>query len=146
MRVRVAGLVMESDKILVLSYNYPNGRIYALPGGNIEAGEFAPQTLVREFREELGLEVQVGALQFVGEMQAQAHVGQTLHLIFQATILEGTPLLNAEETSAESFVWLDREAIPDVAMYPDLDLRRWQRCESCDGARYMGDVMQRVWS
>ena len=146
MRVRAAGLVIESNKVLVLRYNYAGKRIHALPGGNIEQGEFAPQTLVREFREELGLEISVGPLRFVGEMQAQKQIGQTLHLIFEVAILNGEPRLNPQETSAESVLWLDGDALSEAALYPDLNLSGWKGCEACDGAQYVGDVMHRVWA
>lgn len=146
MRVRVAGLVVESEKLLVLVYSYPKGRVYAIPGGRIEPGEFAAQTLVREFREELGVEISVGNLRFVGEMQAQENIGQTLHLIFQVSILSGQPCLNSEETSAASFQWVDMDSISKVALYPDLSPAQWRECQSCGGAQYLGNVMQRGWA
>jgi len=43
-----------------------------LPGGKPEAGETAEQTAVREFSEELGVELDPGLLSFVGEFRAAA--------------------------------------------------------------------------
>lgn len=45
---------------------------YMLPGGKIEAGESPAQTAVRELHEEVGAELEVSALEFLGEWTAPA--------------------------------------------------------------------------
>jgi ADP-ribose pyrophosphatase YjhB (NUDIX family) len=55
--VRVTGVVIEDDRILLLDQDTGTGRSWSLPGGKVEEGEALAAALVREMREETGLEV-----------------------------------------------------------------------------------------
>jgi len=63
---RVAGVLLHGDKILLQKPTNDTG--YALPGGHVEFGETNAQTLEREFKEEIGAEITVGALKWVAEI------------------------------------------------------------------------------
>src|SRR5579884_1122197 len=54
-RVSVYGLLRRGDEILV--NRHPLQSRYGLPGGGVELGESPHAALIREFREETGLEV-----------------------------------------------------------------------------------------
>ena len=45
-----------------------NDTAFAFPGGHVAFGETNAQTLVREFREEIGADISVGELKWVGEV------------------------------------------------------------------------------
>lgn len=63
---RVAGVCVRDGLILLQKPTNDDG--YAFPGGHASFGETNEQTLVREFREEIGAAVTVGALRWVGEV------------------------------------------------------------------------------
>jgi len=62
---RVAGIVMRNGHVLLQNTERDPG--YAFPGGQVAFGETSAETLAREFREELGAEIEVGALRWVEE-------------------------------------------------------------------------------
>ncbi|RME89796.1 MAG: NUDIX domain-containing protein [Candidatus Hydrogenedentota bacterium] len=66
-RLRVAGLYIENGNILLVKHRKYGREYYLLPGGGQEAGETAKDSLRREWREELGLDIGVGDLLFTGE-------------------------------------------------------------------------------
>jgi 8-oxo-dGTP diphosphatase len=59
------GAVIKDDQgrlLLIKRGHEPGAGLWSLPGGRIEPGETDAQALVREMREETGLEVQAGPL------------------------------------------------------------------------------------
>ena len=63
---RVAGLAVREGRLLV--QRAQGDPCLSVPGGHVAFGETGAQTLRREFREELGLEIEVGPLAAVGEV------------------------------------------------------------------------------
>lgn len=60
-RVRVSGILVRDGALLLVAHK-KNGEIYwLLPGGGVKYGESLVNALEREFREELGVSVSVGA-------------------------------------------------------------------------------------
>jgi ADP-ribose pyrophosphatase YjhB (NUDIX family) len=89
MHVRVTGVVIEDDRILLLDQDTDTGRSWSLPGGKVEDGETVAGALVREMREETGLDVEPGRLLYVCDHLPDdgTHV---VHLTFEARRAGGT--------------------------------------------------------
>lgn len=69
-RVRVVGILIEDEKILLLKHNSLGelGYLWSPPGGGVEFGETAEEALVREFKEETNLIVDIQEFLFTNEM------------------------------------------------------------------------------
>ncbi len=63
--IRVTGLLVEDDRILLVKEHLRERTHWNLPGGRLEAGETMAEALRREMREETGLAVSVGDLLYV---------------------------------------------------------------------------------
>jgi 8-oxo-dGTP diphosphatase len=61
-RVNVAAAIVRNDQILAIEYDDESGLNYNLPGGGVEDGESLAEALLREVREEAGVEVEIGPL------------------------------------------------------------------------------------
>jgi 8-oxo-dGTP diphosphatase len=86
--LRVAAAVVWRDGRVLLTQRPPGGALglqWEFPGGKIEAGESPEMAVVREVREELGVEAQV-----VGRMHVERHAyahGLDVEITFIACVL-----------------------------------------------------------
>lgn len=64
---RVAGICVENGRVLLQTTTGAD-RSFAFPGGHVAFNETNADTLVREFREEIGADVRAGALKWVAEI------------------------------------------------------------------------------
>jgi 8-oxo-dGTP diphosphatase len=107
-RVRVCGICIVKDKILLVNHSlYGKGTSFWIPpGGGIKFGETADSALVREFKEEAGLDVIAGDLLFINE-----HIKPPLHaieLFFEIKSFDGNPVKGADpEFSVENQIIAD---------------------------------------
>ncbi|MFE6974763.1 NUDIX domain-containing protein [Streptomyces sp. NPDC057682] len=81
----MTGIVIEVGQILLLDQDTDGPRSWSLPGGKVEDGEGLDEALVREMKEETGVEVEVDRLLYLCDNQ-KAHV---THITFEARRVGG---------------------------------------------------------
>lgn len=117
-----AGLVFRAGKLLI-TRRHPNahlGGLWEFPGGKREPGETYEACLVRELREELGVEVAVGELL---ESITHSYPGITVHLKFYVCGLEsGEP----KPLGCDAIEWVSRDELSTYE-FPAADARLIER-------------------
>lgn len=95
---------------------------YRFPGGEIEFGETAAETILREMREEYELDVAVGGLWMVNEnffayREKTAHGVNLLHL---CSLVDDTPFreLRHKEHDDIKLVWRSQADFDRIPLYP----------------------------
>lgn len=59
MKSRVRAVIIKDGKILLIKITKPDLVYWVIPGGGVEDGETNEQALIRECREELGVNIEV---------------------------------------------------------------------------------------
>lgn len=122
----VTAVVRDKGGRVLLIHKIDND-LWALPGGAHDPGERIADTVVREVREETGLDVVVTRL--VGTYTNPNHVmaygdgevRQQFSLCFEAEWTGGEPRKDGTETKAVR--WVDPNDIDKVKMHPSMRLR-----------------------
>jgi 8-oxo-dGTP diphosphatase len=88
--------------------------IWYFPGGKREAGETDQQALLREIKEEVGVDLLPNTLQFIGEFETSAHgkpKGTMLHTKYYTADFEGIPVASGE---VEELGFVDTTCDPNL--------------------------------
>ncbi len=90
-KVAVAVIVNENQQILIAQrpLDASHGGRWEFPGGKLEADELPEQALIREVREEVGLDVE--KYQFLGEVMHQYPEKSVQLFVFLVTQFAGQP-------------------------------------------------------
>lgn len=64
-QIRVTGVLVEDDKILLVKQKVSSKRCWSLPGGRLERGETLEEGIIREVEEETGLKTKVVKLLYI---------------------------------------------------------------------------------
>ncbi len=95
-RVRVCGILIENDKILLLKHDSigKKGYLWSPPGGGVEFGNSLHECLKREFHEETNLKIEVGDYLFTNEyIDTKYHA---IEIFFEVVSLSGTLKLGTD--------------------------------------------------
>lgn len=93
--IRVTGILIENNSILIVRQKLSETRNWSLPGGRLERGESLAQGLIREFKEETGFDVQIEKLLYLCDVEASSNT--ILHITFLVTRVGGELSLPTNE-------------------------------------------------
>ncbi|MFQ6229949.1 NUDIX hydrolase [Nocardia sp. NPDC002869] len=133
-KVAVSALVQDDQGRILLIRRSDNGK-YSVPGGGLEAGETVAQAVVREVREETGIEVDVTEL--VGVFSNPEHViayddgevRQEFSICFRAQPIGGKLQTSEESLEVE---WVRPAELSERDIHPSILLRIRKGLEDSD--------------
>ena len=122
----VAALIWDKNKFMICQRpaHKARGLLWEFVGGKVEPGETREQALIRECREELAVELDVGG---VFTEVVHEYLDLTVHLtLFHAAIREGTP----EKLEHEDIRWITVNEIDQYVFCPADEeiLAKLKRC------------------
>ena len=114
----VAAIIFDGDKVFATQRGYGDFKGgWEFPGGKIEAGESPEEALVREIREELDVEIEVGEL-----LETVEYDYPEFHLSMDCFVcrIRSGELVLKEHAAA---MWLTRDSLGSVDWLPaDVEL------------------------
>jgi 8-oxo-dGTP diphosphatase len=113
----VGGVAVLDGRLLLIRRGHgPAAGEWSVPGGRVEAGELLAEAVVREVREETGLECVCGSLVgWVERLDEQRHF---VILDFDVTVLDGRDPVAASD--AAEAAWVDIDAVTDLHLVDGL--------------------------
>jgi 8-oxo-dGTP diphosphatase len=104
-RIPCAGAIIKDDlgrMLLILRGHDPGKGLWSIPGGRIEPGETGEEAVVREVREETGLEVTCGRL--LGSVERPGHAGDVIVISDFIAIVVGGELAAGDDAADARWV------------------------------------------
>jgi 8-oxo-dGTP diphosphatase len=139
-RISAGAIVIHQDRVLLVRYDKGGQNYLVAPGGGVEGEEALPQAVVREVREETGLEVSPGKVLFVEDLCWQKY--RVVKAWFLCTLVGGRleRTQGAIEEGITSAKWYTKDELKDVTVYPSpLKDTDWELFSRGDWAtKYLG--------
>lgn len=111
----VDAVIQNNEKVLLIERGSPPDRgKWAFPGGFIQKGYSAEQTVVKEVKEETGLDVEATKLMMVLSSPNRDPRG-TVSLVFSCRLKEGATLTPQPGDDANKAEWFDINNLPKLA-------------------------------
>jgi ADP-ribose pyrophosphatase YjhB (NUDIX family) len=122
-RVRPTGVLVEDNRLLLVKQYVTDSRSWSLPGGKLEFGEAINQCLIREMKEETGLDVAVKELLYITDriLTADIHVVHMTFLTVRTSPKTGQLEWLHEDISASR----SHTKLREVQLVPVEDLTRY---------------------
>ncbi len=120
MRVRVSAVFEQANEILCMKYVYGGKEVFALPGGGVDRDVPLQEAVKSEWKNELGVKVEVSDIVLIGEAPGTKRHPQTLHIIFLATEVHGIPKVRPDHTHSLDIVWVPVPKLSECPLYPDV--------------------------
>lgn len=136
----VVAFVQDGDGRVLMIRRSDNGR-WALPGGGHDAGEFISDTVVREAKEETGIDVEVIGLSGIytdpGHVMAYSdgEVRQQFSMCFRARPVGGRIRTSSETTEVR---WVAPRDLKKYDIHPTMRLRIEHAMDETRAAPYVG--------
>jgi len=104
----VGGLIRREDGKILLCDSHKWPGLYTVPGGHVELGETCEDALVREIKEEVGLDIKVTELLSIQQVIYPKEFWKRAHFIFfdYLCTVEGSQTPKVDSNEIQGTIWV----------------------------------------
>lgn len=120
-RIRVAGITIQGDEILLIEHTKKDKKYWLVPGGGVDWGESTEEALIREYKEETNLDIEVKDFLFFSEAISPDKNKHVINLYFLVIIkTDSEPMKIGGESNLSDLRYVSKEEIKDIKLYPNI--------------------------
>lgn len=119
-RIRVAGVIVKDEKILMIAHK-KNGDVYwLLPGGGVDYGESLIEALEREFEEELNIRIDAGKIALISDSIDPSGDRHVLNICFHCNHKDGEFHIGEDER-LHDYKFFSKNEISELTIHPPIN-------------------------
>ena len=138
-RIRVAGLIFNEGKLLLISHKKNSDVYWLLPGGGVNFGESLEEALIREFKEELNISISVSKLAFICDSIFPTGDRHIVNIIFYCSYNQGEYMIGDDERLFD-FRFFSKDELADTKIFPPINNNLVSIMENNNTDIYMGKM------
>ena len=121
-RIRVAGILIEDNKILLIQHHKNNKKYWLIPGGGNDWGETTKQALIREYKEETNMDIEVDEFMFFSETISPDKKRHVLNLFYKIhrNNKNDSIIKLGEEAVLTDLKFVTKEELETMTIYPNI--------------------------
>ncbi len=111
--IRIYGLLIEQNRLLITKELFVDELIYKFPGGGLEFGEGLHDCLIREFKEELNLDIEVVQHIFTQEnfIQSAVNPDDQVLMIYYQVKAKNFEDFKVKTSDIKELIWKDLDEL-----------------------------------
>lgn len=111
--IRIYGLLIEQNRLLITKEPFVDELIYKFPGGGLEFGEGLHDCLIREFKEELNLDIEVVQHIFTQEnfIQSAINPDDQVLMIYYQVKAKNFEDFKVKTSDIKELIWKDLDEL-----------------------------------
>lgn len=137
-RIRVGGIILQEDKMLLIAHQKDGDIYWLLPGGGVIFGENLEDALKREFMEELNIGVSVGDMTFLSDSIAPSGERHIINICFRCSHVSGE-YATGKDMRLHGFGFFDADEIASLKIYPPINSELISVLQGRRSASYLGN-------
>jgi len=143
-RIRVAAIIAEDEKLLLIAHKKGKHTYWLLPGGGVEYGESLDKALKRELKEELGIDIRVGDIAMVSDSIEPGGKRHIVNITFTCEYEDGEFHL-AREKRLYDYAFFSVDQIETLQIFPPINSEIKKLLEGVkNGNIYLGSQWERL--
>ena len=121
-RIRVAGILIEDNKILLIQHHKNNKKYWLIPGGGNDWGETTKEALIREYKEETNMDIEVDEFLFFSETISPDKKRHVLNLFYKIhrNNKNDSIIKLGEEAVLTDLKFVTKEELKTMTIYPNI--------------------------
>ena len=121
-RIRVAGILIEYNKILLIQHHKNDKKYWLIPGGGNDWGETTKEALIREYKEETNMDIEVDEFLFFSETISPDKKRHVLNLFYKIhrNNKNDSIIKLGEEAVLTDLKFVTKEELETMTIYPNI--------------------------
>ena len=121
-RIRVAGILIEDNKILLIQHHKNDKKYWLIPGGGNDWGETTKEALIREYKEETNMDIEVDEFLFFSETISPDKKRHVLNLFYKIhrNNKNDSIIKLGEEAVLTDLKYVTKEELETMTIYPNI--------------------------
>ena len=121
-RIRVAGILIEDNKILLIQHHKNDKKYWLIPGGGNDWGETTKKALIREYKEETNMDIEVDEFLFFSETISPDKKRHVLNLFYKIhrNNKNDSIIKLGEEAVLTDLKFVTKEELETMTIYPNI--------------------------
>ena len=121
-RIRVAGILIEDNKILLIQHHKNDKKYWLIPGGGNDWGETTKEALIREYKEETNMDIEVDEFLFFSETISPDKKRHVLNLFYKThrNNKNDSIIKLGEEAVLTDLKFVTKEELETMIIYPNI--------------------------
>lgn len=118
-KIAQKAIIVKENKVLLLRDPRMDEVIWEIPGGRMNIDEEPREAVAREIREELGIEIEVGAVVYM-EQFIQGNEGtRAFVIVYECQMMDPAANLTLSEDEVCEIAWVSADELHKYPLFPE---------------------------